>query len=150
MASVDIGGFGFSALLTSFPLYPMGVNLTSFPDDQDPFNIKELQVADSAMGLNGDFVYWRNANPIELTISIIPNSLDDIALSYILEQDRVSKLKSQAATTKNVINIVCKYPNSKIVTFTNGILISGSPDSTVQSSGRIGTKSYTFRFENKV
>jgi hypothetical protein len=142
----NISGFGFRVNIVASNTYPVGFVVTQFADDSDPFDLPSLQVADSAMGLNGDLIAWSKANPIKLTLNIIPDTLDDINFSILLEANRVGKGKTGA---RDVITMVGIYPSGRIITLSEGIITDGLPGNSIASSARLKSKSYSFAFENK-
>lgn len=143
----DIAGFGLQLNLIASKTYPVGIIITQFADDSDPFDLPDLQIADSAMGLNGDLLTWSKANPIKLTLSVVPASLDDIALGILLEANRVGKGKFGA---RDIITLTGVYPSGAIITLINGTITNGIPGQAVSSSGRFKSKPYQFVFENKI
>lgn len=144
--AVDISGFGTSVNIIASNTFPLGFVLTEFSDDADPFDAPSLQIADTAMGVNGDLLKWSKANPIKLSVNVVPNGIDDINLSILFEANRVGagKLGAQDDITMSTV-----FPDGRIVTFTQGIITDGIPVSSVSSAGRIKTKMYSFAFENK-
>lgn len=145
--SVDITGFGTVLTITASGTFPVGLPLTQFSDDADSIDFPNLVIAEAQMGVNGDLITYSKANPIPMTINIIPNSLDDISLNILFQANRPGKGKSNA---QDVINAVIIYPNLRIVTLTNGRIISGIPGLGIANSGRLKTRSYSFTFENVV
>jgi len=143
----DISGFGLRIQIIASNTYPVGFNVTQFADDADPFDIPSIQIADSAMGLNGDLISWAKANPIKIVLNVIPNSIDDINLGILLEANRVGRGKIGA---RDIITMTGIYPNAGFITLSNGIITDGMPGNAVASSGRMKTKVYNFSFENKV
>lgn len=143
----NISGFGLSIIVRASKTFPLGIPITQFADDQDPLDIQDLQIADSAMGLNGDLITWSKANPIKVTLNILPNTLSDIELSILLEANRVGRGKISA---QDIITMSILYPSGDFVTLTPGVITDGTPSSPVTSAGRLKTKSYMFTFENKV
>lgn len=142
----NISGFGTQINLIASNTYPIGVNLTQFADDSDPIDFPVLQIADAAMGLNGDLIPWSKANPIKVTLNIIPNSLDDETLSILLEANRVGRGKTGAQDT---ITMAVLYPDGRYVTLIEGVITEGMPNLSIASAGRMKTKTYNFVFENQ-
>lgn len=142
----DISGFGAQVRLIASTTFPTGFDITQFADDTDPFDIPSLQIADKAMGLNGDLVSWSTANPIEITLSVIPESDDDINLKILAEVNRVGRGKP---SVQDEITIVVIYPNGRILSLLRGKLTDMMPGSSIASSGRLKSKEYVFAFENK-
>lgn len=143
----NISGFGLQIILLANVTFPFGIPLTQFADDTDPFDVPSLQIADSAMGLNGDLLSWSKANPIKITMAMVPAGLDDTLLSILLEANRVGRGKagSQDIITLNVI-----YPDNRFISYTQGIITDGLPGNAVSSAARLKSKPYSFSFENKI
>jgi len=143
----NISGFGLIVNVRASKTFPLGIPITQFADDSDPLDIPSLQIADSAMGLNGDLVTWSKANPIKVTLNVLPNTVDDIELSILLEANRVGRGKVGA---RDIITMTLLYPSGNFVTLTTGTITDGIPSSPVSSAGRLKTKSYSFTFEGRV
>lgn len=143
----DISGFGLVVNVKASSSFPSGFQVSQFADDGDSLDIPSMQLADKAMGLNGDLVTWSKAAPLSLTMNIIPNSEDDKNLSVIAEANRVGKGKKSA---QDVITVTVAYPDGKYVTYTNGKMTDAMPGNAVASAGRYKSKSYAFSFENVV
>lgn len=142
----EISGFGLRINIIASNTYPIGLPITQFADDADPFDLPSLQIADSAMGLNGDLLTWSKANPIKITLSVVPGGLDDAALSILFEANRVGRGKLGA---QDIITMTGIYPSGNIITLINGVITDGMPGNAVASAGRLKSKTYSFSFENK-
>lgn len=143
----DISGQGLGINLTASNTFPAGFIINQFADDADPLDIADIQIAETAMGLNGDMVSWNTANPIPMIINIIPGSDDDINLSILAEANRVGRGKI-SAKDKITANII--YPDGNIVTLTDGKITNAPTVTSVASAGRKKSKAYAFAFENKI
>ena len=143
----NISGFGIQVNLIASNSFPVGFLINEFADDADPFDLPSLQIADSAMGLNGDLISWSKANPIKITLNVIPGSFSDVNLAILFEANRVGRGKIGA---RDIITLTGIYPNSTFVTLTNGIITDGMPAKSVSSAGRLKSKSYNFSFENMI
>jgi hypothetical protein len=62
----NISGFGLSINIIASNSFPIGLLITEFADDSDPFDLPSIQIADKAMGLNGDLIIWSKANQLLL------------------------------------------------------------------------------------
>lgn len=144
--SQDISGFGLVVTLKASNTYPIGVIINQFADDADPFDIPDIQIAETSMGLNGDLVSFSKATPLEVSLSVIPDGASDLALSALVEANRVARGKTSAADQITLIGV---YPGGAIKRFTNGRLVMGPVASSVSSAGRLKSKTYKFSFENK-
>ncbi len=146
--SYDISGFGIEARLIASRTFPNGFSITEFADDADPIDIPSQQIADKAMTLNGDLVTWSTANPIPLTLNVIPGSEDDLNLAILLEANRVGQGKTAVG---DVLTFTSTTPGAegRTLTLTNGRITDGMISNGVASSGRYKSKAYIFSFENK-
>lgn len=142
---INVSGFGLQGRLTASNTFPTGFSITEFADDQDPLESPDFTAADTAMGLNGDFLVWSRPAGIEISVNVIPFSQADVNLDILLEANRVAKNKSSA---RDVVNIVFTYPGGTVASLQKGVMVIGTVAPPVQSSGRIKTKTYRFRFEN--
>jgi hypothetical protein len=143
----NISGFGLSASIVASKTFPVALYMTEFADDTDPVNLPDLQVADKAMGLNGDLIIWSKPNPINTTLSVIPGSFTDINLAILLEANRVGRGKIGA---RDIITMTVFYPAGNFITLINGAITDGPPASSVASSARLKSKTYGFTFENRI
>lgn len=141
----DISVFGLRVQVVASETFPSGINLTQFADDADPFDSPSIQIRDKAMGINGDLISWSKANPILLTLNIVPNSEDDKNLAVLFEANRVGKGKQGA---RDIVTITAVYPDGKTASFTQGMITDGMPANSATSAGRMKSKAYAFAFEN--
>lgn len=141
----DISVFGIRVQVVASQTFPAGINITQFADDADPFDAPSMQIRDKAMGVNGDLISWSKANPIPVTLNVVPNSEDDKNLSVLFEANRVGKGKQGA---RDVISITAVYPDGKTASFSQGVITDGQPANSATSAGRMKSKAYAFAFEN--
>lgn len=141
----DISGFGIRVNIVASVTFPNGFDLTQFADDVDPFDLPSIQIRDKAMGLNGDLITWSKANPLPLTLGVIPGSEDDQNMKVLFEANRVGKGKRGA---RDVITVTAVYPDETTLTLSEGVITDGPPGKGVASSGRIKSNAYQFAFEN--
>ena len=140
----EISVFGLAANIVASNTFPNGFVVTAFADDADPLNSGDLEVADTAMGPNGDGLTWSRPMMVDCSISVIPQSQDDLNLQALVDANRVAKGKSSA---RDIIGIVWTYPNGTTVTLSSGKLVSGPVVPSGTSGGRMKSKTYLFRFE---
>lgn len=140
----DVSAFGVRVQLVASNTFPAGVTLTQFADDADPFDIPSVNIGDTAMGVNGDLVSWSKANPVKITINVIPASDDDDNLSVLLEANRVGRGKISA---RDEITITAVYPDGRTLTLDTGKITDGTFGGSVASAGRLKSKAYQFHFE---
>ena len=142
--SNNIGGFGTSLRLIASVTFPAGITITQFADDSDPLDIQSIQVADTAMDVNGTLYGWSKANPPKVTLGVNPNTDDDINLSILLEANRPANGKNPA---NDKITISCIYPDGSTATLSDGFITDGMPANSIASAGRLKSKAYSFAFQ---
>jgi len=140
----DISAFGIRVRVVASNTYPAGFTVTQFADDADSMTVEPQQIAETAMGVNGDLVSWSPANPLPLVINVIPNGEDDRNLQVLLEANRVGRGKNSA---RDIITVTAVYPDGAISTWSNGKLTMGRVGNSIASAGRLQSKPYTFSFE---
>lgn len=140
----NISGYGMSGTLTASKTFPNGFRITKFADDTDPLDAPDLEVADTAFGLNGDMVVWSRPTGIEVVVSVLPNSDEEANLAALVEANRVAKKKPGA---RDIVNLVLAYPNGSTAVCSTGVVVTGPVIQAVQSSGRMRTRQFKFRFE---
>lgn len=140
----DISAFGIRVRVVASNTFPAGFTVTQFADDADSMTVEPQQIAETAMGVNGDLVAWSSANPLPLVLNVIPNSEDDKNLQVVLEANRVGRGKRSARDT---ITITAVYPDGSVGTWAEGVITTGRVGNSIASAGRLQSKPYTFSFE---
>jgi len=147
----NISANGLTVIVSALPSFPNLV-LTQFSDDTDPLDIPEIEINDSAMGVNGDLVTWNTPKPIEVSLGVIPGSTDDKNLGILFSLNRAGKLKP---STNDIVNLTFLYVSTgglfaRKVTMISGRCKSYMPATGAAASGRKKSKVYTFVFENTI
>jgi hypothetical protein len=143
---IDISGFGLQVVLRASNTFPSGITISQFSDDADGVDVQSVQIGDSAMGLNGDLVTWSTANPIAVTINVIPGGEDDKNLAALFSANFPQRGKS---SNKDVINMTVNWPDGDIKNYAKGVITEGMPGNSAASAGRKKTKAYNFVFEHQ-
>ena len=141
----DVTGFGTLVSIVASTTFPVGFPVMSFADDTDPIDIPSLQIGEGVMGVNVDLITYKKANPIPVTIALIPNTLDQEAMNVLLLANRPSKGKKYV---NDNITMVVTFPNFKVVTLSTGKIIEGVPGASIASAGRVKTFTYKFIFKD--
>ena len=141
----DISATGISVLVRASATFPDGFSVTQFADDADPFDLPSLEIAATAMNVNGELVSWSTPQPILPTMNVIPGGEDDNNLAVLFEANRAAQGKIMA---RDIITIVATYPDGSVVTLSGGKMTAGFPGKSVASAGRLKSKAYTFAFQN--
>lgn len=141
----DISATGISLLVKADKTFPNGFTVSQFADDADPFDLPSLEIAATAMNVNGELVTWSSPQPINPTLNVIPGSEDDNNLATLFEANRAASGKTVA---RDIITIVATYPDGSTVTLSNGKMTSGFPGKSIASAGRMKSKAYSFMFQD--
>lgn len=146
--SQNISGFGLSVSILASNTFPIGLIITDFADDVDPFDFPEITIGDSKMSPNGELIFWSSATPIFVNLAVIPNSYSDIQLSILLQNNMVGANK---VSSNDVITMTAIYPNNpeSTLVLSGGKIVKGIPSIGMSGTGRQKTKTYGFVFESK-
>ena len=143
----DISGFGVVINVVASNTFPAGFTVTQFADDADPLDLASIQIADKAMGLNGDLLTWARAIPVPAVISVIPGSQDDVNLGILAQANRPGRGKVPA---EDVITMTIVYPDGTVITLQSGRLTDAPFGKSIASAGRLKSKTYAFAFQTSV
>lgn len=136
---------GLLVTVNAIPTFPALV-LSQWADDTDPLDLPELEIASNAMGVNGDLVVWTSPKPIEVKLSVIPDSSDDRNLAILFNNNRAAKGKRNS---NDLVTLSFVYPdNPRPRVLRNGHVKAYTPGTSSASSGRKKSKTYSFVFEN--
>ncbi len=138
-----ISGVGTTARLIASVTYTTGIQLSQFADDVDPFDLASTDIQDSSKGLNADLLIWKVNNKIPLVLAFQPDSQDDKNLAALLALNR-AELGRPPIT--DIITLVAFFPDGSVCTLLDGAITGGMPGTSIASSGRKKTKTYTFAF----
>lgn len=141
----DVSAIGFTLVLKASETFPNGFTISEVADDADPFDIPAVEIASTAMNVNGDLVTWSSPTPMTPTINVIPASEADKNLSILWDANRAARGKRHA---RDIITLVASYPDGSTKTFSEGKMTSGMPGGSVASGGRIKTNAYVFAFQD--
>lgn len=140
----DISALGLKVTVVAVPSYPTGITLTQFADDVDPFDIQDITIMNSGMGVNGDMVIYRTAQAIPVSIGLIPgtdecNSMENLFKLNMVQKDKVA--------SKDVITMTVEQPDGTVTVFTGGYVVGGIPSPSYSSAGRAKSRTFRFMFE---
>ena len=132
-----------------------------FSDEGTPIEIPDIEVASSAMTMNGELVTWTKPNPINFNITVIPGSASDNALRNLLYAGHVGGRKGKPIDQDYVhidtatLEVPSIYTNgivtearSRVFVFTNGRLTAGPMGIGSNAEGKMSPRTYKFVFES--
>ncbi len=141
--SNNISSFGIGAYLIASKTLPVGYYINSFSDDNDSLRFEHLTVNRCAVDLNAKMYSSFEANVINVSLSLIPNSPDDQLMRLLLNANHVSNYQD---AVPDVLTLTIKYPDLSIITLRDGRIVSGPPGLGAQASGRYATNVYMMHF----
>lgn len=140
----DVSATGLSLTFKFSVTFPQGFTFTEFADDADGWDAPAIDIATTAMNLNGDLVVFSSPVPLVRTVNAIPGSPGQRNLAIAYEANRVAKGKRSA---RDIVTVIANYPDGSTETLSRGKMTNGMPGKSVASAGRIKTNAYTFAFE---
>lgn len=143
--TIDVSAFGSRINLVASRTFPTGIEITSLADDADGIDSPSLQIADKAMGINGDLVKWSKANPIPLTINVLANTEDDDNMQVLARANRAVRGRRPALDD---ITAVVTWADGRVTRYLRGALTDAPLADSAASSGRLKSKAYVFAFED--
>jgi len=143
--NINVSGLGLQVTILSIPTFPQGFTINQWPDDSDPLTVGDVQVTDTAMGVNGDMIVWNKANVIPVELSVVPNTEADKNLSILLKANRAVKNK---VSVSDSVTMVITYRDGTTNTLAGGVITQGQPANSVTGDSRLKTKTYSFNFAN--
>jgi hypothetical protein len=139
---IDISGYGTGITVTALQSFPYGFTVSEFADDKDPLVCEPMETNAWEMLYDGSLFAFTKADPIKVSLSVIPGSDDDINLKIILQGSLSS---AGILPLPNTTSMVLNYPNG-LVMLSNGTIYRGPVADTIQASGRKAGNTYDFAF----
>lgn len=143
--SYDVSAIGMSLTIKASVTFPQGFTFTEFADDADGWDAPAIDIATTAMNVNGNMVVFTAPVAMTRTINAIPGSDGQRNLAIIFEANRVGNGKRSA---RDKITVVANYPDGSTETLSEGVMTNGMPGKSIASAGRIKSQAYTFAFES--
>ena len=136
---------GATLRVISSVMFPSGYTLSQFAADQDPFDFPEVTIGEGAVNINGTLVAHKTANPVQMTINVLPGSEDDRNLEMLFQANG-----SRRSTVMDTVSIVASYPDGTKKTALNGICVAYTPGKSTQANGSLKSRPYKFLFSEVV
>lgn len=140
----DIGGHGTSITIVATNSFPVGFQLTQLADDVDPISHKEVSTNGYRKLIDGGLFFYSQTAPIEVSVSVIPGSDDDINCKILLQSQKGGL---QIIPLPDITTMIINYPNGRVM-LTNGSIVSGPLLDSIADTARKKSNTYTFVFAN--
>ena len=131
------------------------VDLVELPNDADPIAIEPLSHAEPVMDLNGNLIVKRKHVPYKVTISVIPRTESEIALSryFGLDVQNGERIPVEITVSRRPMSYDRTNENwdgdvDELGTYTEGRFIGASVGYGVSGGGAFETKNFTFIFKS--
>ena len=142
---INVSGFGTGIVIDSASSFPMGFSLSKFADDESPISSKELEPFGYEMLYDGGLFAFDKAAPLEVSVSVIAGSEDDINLRILLNSKKGS-FRFLPGIIPDMTTLVATLPDGGRTVLSNGTIIKGPAIDTIQNNGRRKGNTYTFVF----
>ena len=116
--------------------------VTYFPDDTDPFSADDIDIADAAMGSNGQIASWNIAAIQPFTISVMPKTDDHKNLLTLLNANVVAPGQDP---NNDSITISRVMPDGTTLAIRGAVITGGPTAMSLGSDGRIKTPTFKFK-----
>lgn len=144
----DTSSIGVSVFLKASVTFPIGTIFKAFPEDNDIGSTDDTEIASSASGVNGDLIWWKTVNGINVQVPLIPNTPEQALMDILYNANRGSKNRFPV---KDIITMIVTNPVTGVATtYKNGFIRTGKVGKTYGGDGRIKTINYTFTFEDAI
>lgn len=147
MAFTNISANGFSVLIKASKTFPQGFLCTEFADDADPFDLPAVQVAETAIDINGNMKAFSTPNVNVININVTPNTEEDKNLKILMAANTAKKGRQ---SVMDEITMIATYPDGSTRTAKGGVITSGIPANSPSSASRLKSNQYVFNFEEVI
>lgn len=138
-----VGGFGTKIVIVAVSTFPSGFTIEKFADDKDPLMARPYEPFGYEQLYDGSIYAFDRAAPIEVDISVIPDTEDDINLKVLLQ---ASKGGFSILPFDDSVHAVITYPNNGRVILSQGSILSGPILDNIVKEGRKESNTYRFVF----
>jgi hypothetical protein len=140
---IDISAFGTGITIVSTASFPVGFEVTSFSDDEDPLTVEQCEVSGFEKLYDGSIFLFDKTSPVLLSIGVMANSDDDINMKILLQ---ARKSTPSILPLPDTTTMIITYPDGGRVVLSNGQMISGPLADSLTASGRKKGNVYHFVF----
>lgn len=138
------------------------ITIEHFANDKAPFTFEQIQRKQTSSSFNGKLIFFNDAPLIKLSVSVIPNTKEDVSLMDTFNsQDSVVdlcvsqvRMESSASNAKWPIGDKAKGKLFNVALY-GGVIESGPPGASSDSllfsattEGRLESHTYTFVFSS--
>lgn len=142
---INVSGFGTGIVIVSTSSFPMGFSVDKFADDKDPIAGKEVEPIGTELLYDGSLFAFDKASALELSISVIAGSEDDINLRILLNTKKGS-FRFLPGAIPDMTTLIATFPDGGRVILSQGTIIRGPAIDTILANGRRQSNTYTFMF----
>lgn len=141
---LDVSAYGTTVIVIALNSFPVGFSISEFTDDvSQPLIIEPTETTGYEILYDGKLFFYDKGAPIKVSVSVIPESRDDINLKVLLQ---ARKGAPSLIPLPDVTSMVITYPDGGRIVLSYGSIISGPFGTSLASSGRRAGNTYTFVF----
>lgn len=140
---IDIGGFGTKIQIVAIQTFPLGFEVSEFADDIEPISITPIELIGFKRLYDGDIFFHKKNTPVEIEISVTPNSSSDINMKILLQ---TAGLNKKFSPVRDILTMVVGYGDGGKVVFSKGSIVSGPPADSITADKRKSSNTYKFVF----
>lgn len=140
---IDISAFGTGITIVATSSFPVGFQLSSFADDEDPLNVENTEVSGYEKLYDGSIFTFDKTSPLLCSVGVMPNTDDDINLKILLQ---MRKSSARLLPLPDVTSMIICYPDGGKVAMSNGTMLSGPLADSLTAQGRKKGNVYHFVF----
>lgn len=142
----NVSAFGVSVRVVASNTFPTGITIDQFDDGTDPFDFDSMDIGAFAMDLNGNPITWVPANGIPFSITVLSGTDSAVDMNTLFEANRAGNNKRSAF---DKITITVTYPTGQKKVLSEGTLLTGTPGTGVNTTGRKKPRTYGFIFASQ-
>lgn len=143
----DIGACGFKLFIHSLFTFPLGFEITEFADDNDPFDVPNVQLGSYVPDLNGNLVVFNKPTPFVVTLNLPVDTAGEKNCRALYNSNFQAGGK---ASGTDIITMVVTYKDGTTKVALNGHIIGGSPYPSISMNGRYKTAQYQIVFNKSL
>lgn len=136
------------------------VTITEFSDEGTPFECTDADLSTNQKNLNGQMISSRTPSVYTLSVTVIPNSQDDVFLQKKAQEAALMPGSINPISSLRVKSIVLSIPNingsgkatgfgysGTVYKWANGRMKTAPTGPSTSADGRMSARTYTFELE---
>jgi hypothetical protein len=153
---IDISTVGASVEIESTGLGNKPLSITQFSEEGTPFECPDVDLSDNRKNLNGQMISSRTPSVYTVSLTVVPGSKEDAALSKLAQKSALMPGNVTAIKDLIIKKITLKLPAinesgmgaaSRTYVWVNGRIKSAPTGPSSSAEGRMSARTFTFEME---